>query len=189
MRRYLLLPLAIAVLGTASAQDAGSAIPILNPQFNVDVLSCAAGSTCNYANATGWLCGPQTWVSKLSSAQFSGVPQEGLYVVALGDTLSTGSILQTLGATVQANTTYTLKVSVGARADYPFTGYVASLGAGNVTLAFDDTLTPAAGSFLTDVIVYKAGANPLQLGQPLQIFVKSLGPGQVDIAHVSLTAN
>jgi hypothetical protein len=60
--------------------------------------------------------------------------------------------------------------------------------AGNVTLAFDSSLSPAAGSFLTDVIVYTSGANPPHLGQALQIFVKSIGTGQVEIDDVSLTA-
>jgi hypothetical protein len=108
--------------------------------------------------------------------------------MAIGNAVSTGSILQTLGATIQANTKYILRLSVGAAATYPFTGYNAALMAGNVTLAHDDTLSPAPGTFLTDVIVYNAGTTPPQLGQPLQIFVQSKGSGQVDIDNVSLSA-
>ena len=95
--------------------------------------------------------------------------------------------MQTLGATVQANTTYVLKLIVGARADIPFTGYLAALTAGSVTLSASNAATPVGGTFVEDVIVYRSGASPAQLGQPLQIFVKSLGDGQVDIAGVSLT--
>lgn len=69
---------------------------------------------------------------------------------------------------------------------YPFTGYMAALMAGNVVLASDNTLSPAPGTWLTDVIVLKTGAARPQLGQPLQIFVKSFGTGQVD-DDVSLT--
>ena len=119
-----------------------------------------------------------------------GVPG-GADVAFMGRGLSTiqiGSISQTLGPTVRANTTYTLTLRVGARADIGFTGYSAALLAGNVTLAFDHTLDPAPGTFLTDVIVYQSAATPPQLGQRLQILVKSVGTGQFDIDNVSLTA-
>jgi hypothetical protein len=48
--------------------------------------------------------------------------------------------------------------------------------------------TPVGGKFVIDTIVYSSGANPPQLGQPLQIFVKSTGFGQADVAAVSLSA-
>jgi hypothetical protein len=96
--------------------------------------------------------------------------------------------LQTLGATVQANTTYVLKMSVGARADYVFTGYAASLLAGNVVLASGHKATPVGGTFVTEVVVYESGATPAQLGQPLQILITSTGDGEVDIQSVALTA-
>lgn len=47
------------------------------------------------------------------------------------------------------------------------------------------TLNPAPGTFLADVIVYKSGAAPPQLGQRLQIRVKSAGTGRVDVDNVS----
>jgi hypothetical protein len=134
------------------------------------------------------LTGPQTGPEKVSTAQYPSAPTGGFYVMAVGYTNTTGSIMQTLGDTVEANTTYVLKISLGARADVPFTGYVAALMAGNVTLAYDNKVTPLAGTFATDVIIYNSGANPAQLGKPLQILVKSLGTGQVNVASVSLTA-
>jgi hypothetical protein len=88
-----------------------------------------------------------------------------------------GSIFQTLGATVQANTTYRLKIEVGARVDFPFTGYRAALLAGNVELVEGHSATPTGGTFVIDTVVYHSGANPPQLGQPLQIFIKSTGLG------------
>src|SRR6266851_4937708 len=132
MRRYLLLAIAIAVLGTATAQDATTAvsIPILNPKFRVDTLLCTPSANCFQFGITGWLVGPSTALFKAGTAQFPGAPAGGLYVAAIGNVGATGSILQTLGATLQANTTYTLKVTLGARLDYPFKGYVATLGAG-----------------------------------------------------------
>ncbi len=89
---------------------------------------------------------------------------------------------------MQANTTYILTVEVGARADYVFTGYAASLLAGNVLLASGHKATPVGGTFVTEVIVYQSGATPAQLGQPLQILITSTGNGQVNIAGVGLTA-
>src|SRR5580698_4999505 len=178
MKRYLLVvALAAMALCTASAQQSPVSIPILNPGFEDDVLACAPAQ-CNYGPITGWISGPWTSVFKPSTAQFPGGIPGGVNVAAIGNEYSTGSILQTLGPAVQANTTYVLKVGVGARADFPFTGYVAALLAGNVTLAAGNKATPVAGTFVTEVVVYQSGANPPQLGQALQIFVKSVGTGQ-----------
>jgi hypothetical protein len=192
MRRYLvLLPIALMLSGTMFAQKTATTIAILNPGFEDDVLSCGEGFSCDAGPLTGWLCGPDAGVFKPSTAQFpNGVPG-GTNVAYIGrglNTIQAGSILQAVGATVQANTTYILTLSVGARADIGFTGYSAALMAGNVTLAYDNSLSPAPGTFLTDVIVYQSGAAPPQLGQRLQIRVKSVGTGQVDIDNVSLTA-
>jgi len=182
----LLLSLAALSMWTASAQVN---IPILNPLFNEDQLSCTAGElTCWVPGATGWLTGPQTGPEKVSTAQYPSAPAGGFYVMALGYTNTTGSMIQTLGDRVKAHTTYVLKIGLGARADVPFTGYVAALMAGNVTLASDNTVNPAPGTFATDTIVYNSGASPAQLGKPLQILVKGFGTGQVNVSGVSLTA-
>jgi len=183
--RTLLLSLAALSVWTASAQVS---ISILNPQFNADALTCSPGSQCYEFGITGWLVGPLSGVSKVSTVQYPSAPTQGLYVGFLGYPPSTGSMSQTLGATVQANTTYVLKVTVGARADFPFTGYFAALMAGNVTLAAGNRATPAGGTFVTEEIVYQSGTNPAQLSQPLQILIKSLGTGQVSVTDVSLTA-
>jgi len=189
MRRYLLVvALAALVLATAFAQGTPTPIPILNEHFNLDTLSCSPGNPCSTPGITGWLCGPQTYTQKMSTVQYPSAPPEGLYVSAIGNSVSTGSILQTVGATVQANTTYTLTLGVGARADYSFTGYFAALMAGNVTLASGNSATPVGGEFVNEVIVYNSGATPARLGLPLQILVKSIGTGEVNIVAVSLTA-
>jgi hypothetical protein len=180
----LLLSLAALSVWTASAQVN---IPILNPRFNVDVLSGSPGAS--QYGITGWITGPYTGVLKASTTQYPGAPTTGFYCAYLGGTATSGSILQTLGTTVQANTTYTLILEVGARADEVFTGYAASLLAGNVLLASGHKATPVGGTFVTEVVVYESGATPAQLGQPLQILITSKGDGQVNISGVSLTAN
>ena len=100
-----------------------------------------------------------------------------------------GGIFQPLNATLQANITYVLRVSIGHRADEVFTGYAASLVAGGFELASDNTLNPALGTFVEDTITYTTGPTPALLGQILAISIKSVGlEGQVDIDNVSLTA-
>ncbi len=73
---------------------------------------------------------------------------------------------------------------MGARADFPFTGYRAALLAGNVELVEGHSATPTGGTFVIDTVVYHSGANPPQLGQPLQIFIKSTGLGQLNVRAV-----
>jgi hypothetical protein len=187
IQQVILLLSASLSSGTAFAQ--GTAIPIANPLFLEDQLSCSPGAGCYTSqNISEWLCGPVTSIAKLSTEQYPAAPPQGILVAALGYTQGTGSIQQTLSDTVQANTNYVLKIEIGARADVPFTGYLASLKAGNVVLASSSKATPTGGTFVTDAITYSSGANPPQLGKPLQISVKSLGFGQVNIRAVSLTA-
>jgi hypothetical protein len=188
-------PLVVAVLACATttlfvaapAQAQPVPITILNHSFDMDVLSCGPGSNCNQYGITGWTVGPATYVAKFSTTQYPSAPSTGIYVAAIGNSSVTGSIFQTAGATVQANTTYTLTVTVGARADEVFTGYVASLAAGNAVVASGNKATPVGGNFVTEVITYESGATPAQLGQPLQILITSKGTGQVNISDVVLT--
>ena len=182
-----LLPLTALITAWAASAQIPVSIPILNQVFAEDQLSCSPGGNCYSTSITGWLCGPQTYVEKLSTAEYRIAPPQGLYVANIGNSSGTGSILQTLGETVQANVTYVLKVTVGARADYPFTGYEATLMAGNVVVAAGNKSTPVGGGFATEVLTYSSGATPAQLGKPLQILIKSLGTGTVDVSAVVLT--
>jgi hypothetical protein len=192
MRLYLGRAVAVLAFLTANFLVATSAnaqltpIPVLNPTFNIDSLPCGPGSGCNSYGITGWITGPQTYVLKASTTQFPTVPVTGLYVGVMGNSTSSGSILQTVGATVQPNTTYVLSVTVGARADEVFTGYRASLMAGNVTLISGHQATPVGGIFVTETLVYESGPTPAQLGIPLQIFIQSLGNGQAVVSNVAL---
>lgn len=193
MRRYLLAVVVLtwvaATVLLASPAAAQVSIPILNPKFDMDLLTCSPGTNCYQYGITGWVTGPNTGVQKMSATQYPGAPPTGLYCAYVGGSPVSGSILQTLGATVQANTTYILTLKVGARADDVFTGYLAALLAGNVTLASGHKSTPVGGTFVTEVVAYESGASPAQLGQPLQILITSTGPpGQVDIENVALTA-
>jgi len=177
-----------ALLWAAPGQAQTITIPVINPQFTADTLPCSPGSNCNQYGISGWVTGPRTFILKAGPSQYPSAPSGGLYVAALGTTSATGSIFQQLGATVQANTTYEVKISVGARADNVFTGYEAALLAGGVSLASNDHSIPVGGTFVTDVILYNSGATPAQLGQPLQVFIKSKGTGQTNIADISVSS-
>jgi len=174
---------------TASAQVN---IHVVNPGFEIDELFCTASNDCAQYAVTGWMVGPASGFYKPGTAQFAGGAPGGSNVAFIGgDELSssaTGSISQTLIATLTPNTTYTLKFSIGSRADYPITGYLAALTVGGVPVATDNTVLPAPGTFLQDTVVYKSGPSPLLIGQPLGIFIKSVGHGQVDVDDVALTA-
>jgi hypothetical protein len=104
--------------------------------------------------------------------------------------LDNGSLVQTLGASLQPNTTYTLFFSVCARADYPFAGYSVELLAGSTTLASDSSLAPRSGTFVTGRIVYSSSsANPAPLGEALGIRLTGNGRGaQADFDKISLDA-
>jgi hypothetical protein len=176
----LLLPLALGCLWTAPAQ---TSIRVANPAFEDDEIFC---SGCFYPAITGWTVGPNSGVQKSTTTDFpGGVPGGSPNYAFVGNANSTGSITQVVAATVQANQTYTLTMSVGQRGT--FTGYVAALMANGVMLASDSSLRPASNTFLEETIVYNSGPTPAQIGYPLVIFVKSYGNGQVDIANVSLT--
>jgi hypothetical protein len=192
MRRYSTRAAAVLALLTATflwatPAKAQTEIPILNPQFNRDTLTCSPGTNCDSYGVTSWITGPQTYVLKASTTQFPTAPPTALYVVVMGNETASGSILQTVGATVQANTTYTLTMEVGARADEVFTGYEAMLLAGNVTLVSGNRATPFGGEFVTETLVYQSGATPAQLGQPLQVLITSKGNGQTAVSNLGLT--
>jgi len=187
MTRHSLPFLACMIAGTAFAQNVAIPIPILNPGFEADALSCSAGLNCFAGGVTGWLVGPASGIIKPSTAQYPGGIPGGANVAYIGVPPSTGSLMQTLGETVRANATYTLSVAIGHRADEVFTGYVAAITAADVILASDSSLSPASGTFEEDVIVYRSGPNPPQLGRSLAIFIKSFGTGQADVDNVSLT--
>ncbi|OLE42575.1 MAG: hypothetical protein AUI36_24205, partial [Cyanobacteria bacterium 13_1_40CM_2_61_4] len=188
-----ILGFAALVLWTAPA--AATAVPVANSGFETDSLGCAAGPLCFAAGITNWNPSGQTATFKPSTGvggTFLTAIPDPVNVAALGNGEGTGSITQTLSATLQANTLYTLTLSVGQRSDFPFTGYTAALLAGTTVLASDSLLLPPPGTFLTDVIAFLSDGGPL-IGQALSIGIHSNclptgGCGQVDIDKVSLDA-
>ena len=187
--RIAICSTAITVL-IATAQ--GQGIPIVNGNFNSDVLGCAAGSLCFDSGVIpGWVGGGPTATFKPSTGvggEFpGGIPGGGPNVAAVGDPSGAASITQDLGFAPSPNTTYTLTVYVGQRGDSPLTAYAVELLVGTTSVTSDTTLSPAAGSFALDTVTYNSGSSP-GAGH-LIIRLSASGGGQADFAQVTLTAN
>ena len=98
-----------------------------------------------------------------------------------------GTISQTLSATLQANTRYTLGAYVGRRvSNAAFAGYNIELLAGNTVLASNNSVTPAAGSFGYVTVDYTSGIS-VTPGQALQIRLTSNGV-QTNFDNITLDA-
>ena len=95
--------------------------------------------------------------------------------ISANNTAPGAGISQTLSATLQANTTYTLTFDVIHMVTPVLDSYFGSLSANGVTLASDGSVTPALTQFALDTIVFNSGANPAQLGQALTITLQGTG--------------
>jgi hypothetical protein len=84
-----------------------------------------------------------------------------------------GTISQTLSATLQANTKYTLGAFVGNRLILNFPGYNIGLYAGGNLLASNNSVTPAEGTFAPVTVSYTSGIS-VTPGQALEIRLTSL---------------
>jgi hypothetical protein len=161
-----------------------AAIAIVNPGFEADVLG--EGGIAN--TITGWdtSAGGGDGAFNPTAANYpGGAAPEGQNVAYAN--LSGNRVRQVLSAALEAETTYTLRVEVGRRLDHGFPGYFVQLLAGGVLLAQDDSLVPAAGTFLTSTVTFHAPAEHAQLGQPLE--VKLLAKGvQANFDDVRLEA-
>jgi hypothetical protein len=166
----------LSAIGNASA----SPITVNNFSFEALVLTCAPGPACfTLGDIPGWVVSsvPSTATFKPStgpSGEYTSIPN-GVNVAAVGNEIGGANILQALTATVQANTLYTLGVSVGHRADFPFSEYTIDLEAGGTILASDSSLSPGPGTFLTDTITFSSGPTPPTLGDQLGIRLSATG--------------
>jgi len=166
-------------------------IPIVNAGFEQVVLPCAPGPACATRDVFGWTGIGQVATFKGSTGPggvFPGGVPEGVNTGGVGNQAGIGTLVQTLGATLQPNTTYTLVYYVGSRIDQLFSGYSVELLAGSMTLASDSSLAPPSGTFVTGRIVYSSSASPALLGQSLGIRLTSAGQGGAHFDKISLDA-
>jgi len=167
-------------------------IPIVNAGFEAVVPACAPGPACGaFLAVAGWTGSGIFWTFKPSTGPGgvfpSGVP-EGVNVAGLGANNGGAVLVQTLDATLQPGTTYTLVFSVGSRSEYDFAGYRVELLAGSTTVVSDSSLSPPSGTFVTGRIVYSSNTGPALLGQKLGIRLTGNAGGQADFDKISLDA-
>ncbi len=127
---------------------------------------------------------------------FTGSAPEGSQILFVGFDGSASDANQTLGATVAANTTYTLAYSLGQRNDRAFSTYSVALKANGVTILGSDSAgAPTSGNFVNRTITFSTGAAPATLGQTLGIYIQASGlsalgaNAQAEFDNFSLTAN
>jgi hypothetical protein len=176
MRRIALFS-ALAVLG-AIGDASASPIAVNNFSFEDVVLTCAPGPTCfAFGNIPSWgvVSGGSTFKPSTGpSGEFSSIP-DGVNVAAVAGPGTNENIFQAVNANVQSNTFYTLQVSVGHRADFPFSQYTVDLEAAGTVLVSDSSLSPGPGSFVTDTLTFFSGLAPPSLGQQLGIRLSATG--------------
>jgi len=197
----MLLGWALALLVAAVSVQAAS-IPITNAGFEADAQPPA---TLTVATPPGWsiynpanINGVSDVVGTLNpatSGHFASAP-EGSNVALVfmgGPAVGEAGLQQTLAATLQANTRYTLTVEVGnidegtANLGYfnllGFPGYRIDLLAGSTVIASDNNSLAGSlgeGQFLASTLEVSIGATHGQLGQALGIRLVNLNiPGTI----------
>jgi hypothetical protein len=197
----------VLLMGGLATYLSAGAITILNPSFEADVQSCAPAPNCQNIDAiTNWSgstadpggftggvgASGEFGVLKPSSAVYASIP-DGVNVAYLIGTTYSVSISQTLSADLLANDTYTLTVFIGAPADISgngnflasgqCNGFNAGLEAGGnllnslVTVGNASCNSLSVGAFTEFTLTYTSGANPIGLGDPLQIVLTANGSG------------
>jgi hypothetical protein len=173
MRSPIRLACPVAALaGLVLAPAAPAAfIPIANAGFENPALANNAFTT---TVAPGWTQGAgvgATGVHNPPAIHYLGEAPEGSNVAY---TNFTRAIFQTLSATLQAGSTYTLTVLVGDRLDVGFAGYAVELLAGSTVVASDTNgFVPANGAFQLSTVTYTAGAGDPFAGQVLGIRLRA----------------
>jgi len=203
-----LLPAAHAELITV--QNAGfETLSLANNTFNVSSPGPAGWSAYGTINHNNRSIGV---VNPTGSTLYPGGAPEGrnVGVVFLMDNPGNQSqfagiesgLVQTLSATLQTNTRYTLTVEVGNMATDPspqhafaftgFPGYRVDLLAGGQVIASDNnSLLPSEGTFLTSQFSLSIGASHVLAGQALGIRLVNLNaaPGiEVNFDNIRLDA-
>ena len=169
-------------LGAAGTTAFADPVDVGNPSFESPVLSPGGyiiGSFDSW-DATG-----TAGVFYPASYQFNLPLPDGNQI---GFANNTSQLAQTLSATLQSNTIYTLTVYVGKRLDCCNDGtYSVELYAGNELLGSENSQDPAPGDFAISTVTFTSdNPDPLE-GEPLQIVLRATQPvGGFQIAFDSV---
>lgn len=179
-------------LGLAAAGAVAQAAPVLVQNASFELPDCDTPANCSnsfYSTGPGaiafWNTTGDTGVFDPTTYGWAGITAKDGDQVAYSNG---GTISQTLASLLNANTTYTLKVDVGARKDTQFPGYLIELLAGgNVIETNSFAVGPAPGAWTTLFLTYTATAGDPFLGSALGIRLSSAGP-QTEFDNVQLDA-
>ena len=188
LSKVSLLAVLVLVLAAPGAVQA-TLLSITNASFEAD--SPPSGGSTTWlgdsstgpfnTSITGWTVSSSgTWIPVVNTYFNQALP-DGTHIAYA----NTGTISQTLTATLVANAVYTLQVSVGDRKDKAFPGYEVALYSGTYKLAWASSPSPGEGLWVTDTVTYHSTINSPGLGQQLVIKLTSNG-NQVDFDKVSL---
>ena len=183
-----LLAFGILALGSAAPSWAVS-IPVTNFSFESPAAplgnDCGTGCSFNFGPVTGWTITVNGGVFHPDSSRFNFPLPDGDQTAYNNG----GSLSQTLAATLQNSTTYTLNVAVGNRLDpQGFPGYSVALLAGSTVLGTESSQTPALGDFALSTVTFTSAAVDPLAGQALSIVLTSTGGGQTNFDNVRLDA-
>lgn len=177
---------------------------ISNHSFQTPAASNGQFITSNSTGPSGWtIYGPTASnrqfgvLNPSSTTLYAGpVPDSGdpnVGVVFLLGSAGEGGLQQTLGDTLQLNTTYTLTVEVGNITNDPnpphsafnfsgFPGYRIDLLAGSSVLASDNnSLSISEGAFATSTVNFTTGLSHLNAGQSLGIRLVNLNGSGIEV--------
>jgi uncharacterized protein (TIGR03437 family) len=192
------------VYQTGSATSGGStSISITNPGFetlpaNPQWIDCSGNGGAGSGGAGCRDTGDGNVPGWTAAGSFIGLFQPGPNYFTLplpaaeGTTLAqvnSGTLSQTLTATLQTSTLYTLQVDIGQRLDklYPSPPPTAQLFAGTKLIASATGSQPPVGGWTTWTGTYTSSASDPLAGQTLKIVLGTTTP-QGDFDNVRLTA-
>jgi hypothetical protein len=171
--------------GNGSYSNVISGSTIGSPGGTLANWTATTSTTAAAAGAFAPTSGGVNWTSTWWSGSNIGY----LQVNAAG----TVSISQTVAATLQTNTTYTLSAKVGRRIYTPRFNYALQLWAGSTLLTSASNLALASNTSGSDQALYTTGANSPVSGQPLIIVLASTGidgtTTEAFFDNISLTAS
>jgi hypothetical protein len=169
-------------------------LTVANNSFETPIVTNPTGFISSTGSVGGWtFTGGQQGFANPTIGQSSGnswygpsptLPNGNQVAWSNGGTIS-----QTLSATLQTNTVYTLSAFVGNRLSLNFPGYNIGLYAGGNLLASNSGVTPADGTFAPVTVSYTSGIS-VTPGQALEIRLTSLSgfQGQTNFDNITLDA-
>jgi hypothetical protein len=169
-------------------------LTVANNSFETPVITNPSGFNSSTGSVGGWTFtgGQQGFANPVAAHNAGGSWYGPSPTIPNGNQVAWsngGTISQTLSATLQANTIYTLGAYVGNRLSLNFPGYNIGLYAGGNLLASNSGVTPADGTFAPVTFSYTSGIS-VTPGQALEIRLTSLSgfQGQTNFDNITLDA-